>query len=46
VLRNPANDGEDVSKKLKSFGFDVILATDASNKDMDKSLKSFKRRLD
>ena len=46
ALRNPANNAEDISKKLGSFGFDVILETDASNKDMDKSLKSFKKRLD
>jgi uncharacterized caspase-like protein len=46
VLRNPVNDACDMAKKLKSFGFEVITATDASNKQMDKALKSFKKQLD
>jgi hypothetical protein len=46
VLRNPANDADDMAKKLRSFGFEVILARNASNKQMDKALKTFKERLD
>ncbi|MFQ3451772.1 caspase family protein [Bradyrhizobium sp. UFLA01-814] len=43
---HPVKEAEDISEKLESFGFDVILAIEASNADMDKSLGSFKKRLD
>jgi hypothetical protein len=46
VLKNPANDAADVSAKLASYGFHVIVATDANNKEMDKKLKEFKKILD
>lgn len=41
-LRNPLNDAEDVSAKLQSLGFEVILAKDCSTKrDMRKKLDEF-----
>jgi hypothetical protein len=46
VLKNPANDANDIAAKLKSYGFHVIVATDATNKVMDKKLKEFKAILD
>ncbi|TCH97715.1 caspase family protein [Roseococcus sp. SYP-B2431] len=46
ILKNPANDAADVSAKLSSYGFHVIVATDATNKEMDKKLKEFKKLLE
>ncbi|WP_111560138.1 caspase family protein [Paracoccus sediminilitoris] len=40
-LENPVNDAVDVSTKLKSYDFEVILGTDCSNADMEKKLKEF-----
>jgi uncharacterized caspase-like protein len=45
-LRNPVHDAEDIAAKLKSYGFEVIVATDQTNKDMDKKLKAFKELLE
>lgn len=42
LLKNPVNDATDVAKKLESYGFHVIVATDATCKQMDKKLKEFK----
>lgn len=43
TLQNPANDAEDVAKKLEDGGFAVTKLTDASSKDMHKALKEFKK---
>ncbi|MCY0150218.1 caspase family protein [Hoeflea sp. G2-23] len=40
-LNNPVNDALDVSAKLKSYDFEVILGTDCSNSNMEKKLKEF-----
>lgn len=45
-LRNPANDATDLGAKLKGYGFNVILATDCTNKEMDKQLKAFRTLLE
>lgn len=45
-LKNPVHDADDLSAKLKGYGFNVILATDCSAKDMGKQLKSFRESLD
>lgn len=46
ILKNPAKDAVDMSSKLASYGFHVIVATDATNKEMDKKVKEFKKLLD
>lgn len=46
VLKNPSNDSIDIAAKLKSYGFHTILANDATHKQMDKSLKEFKKLLE
>ena len=40
-LDNPVNDALDVSNKLKSYDFEVVVGTDCSNADMEKKLKEF-----
>lgn len=45
-LKNPVNDATDVAAKLKRYDFNVIMATDCSNKDMAKALKVFQKLLD
>lgn len=40
-LSNPEHDAQDIAKKLKDLGFEVVLRTDASLEDMDKELTSF-----
>lgn len=45
ALKNPVNDAEDIAAKLKSYGFDVLLAKDATNQTMDRRLKAFGGRL-
>src|SRR5262245_10701262 len=42
-LANPKNDAEDVATALKSFGFEVVLATNATKRDMDLALEKFAR---
>jgi Caspase domain len=44
-LRSPVNDATDVAKKLKSYGFHVVVATDATHEEMDKKLLEFKSLL-
>ncbi len=39
-LRNPVNDANDMAKKLKKLGFDVILITDNTFEEMDKTIES------
>ncbi|WP_201799733.1 caspase family protein [Myxococcus xanthus] len=46
VLKNPVQDANDVASKMRGFGFHVIVATDASNREMDRKLKEFKALLD
>ena len=46
VLKNPANDANDVAAKLTSYGFHVIVTTDGTNKEIDKQLKTFKALLE
>lgn len=46
ILKNPVNDAADVAAKLKSYGFHTIIAKDATNKDMEKRLKEFKKLLE
>ncbi|MDK9714829.1 MAG: caspase family protein [Sulfuritalea sp.] len=41
ALRNPANDAGDIAARLKRLGFDVILRTDARQKDMLRALTEF-----
>src|ERR1700730_7331226 len=45
-LDNPVNDATDLGAKLKSYGFDVIVAKDRTVKEMDKDLKAFGKLLD
>lgn len=45
-LTNPVHDAEDLSEKLKGYGFNVIVATDCSAKNMEKQLKLFRASLD
>ncbi|WP_272911746.1 caspase family protein [Loktanella sp. M215] len=40
-LENPVNDALDISEKLKSYDFEVILGTDCSKAAMEKKLKEF-----
>jgi Caspase domain len=42
-LTNPRNDAEDVSAALKSLGFEVITAVNATRRDMDLALQRFAR---
>jgi hypothetical protein len=45
VLRNPANDAEDLAGKLEACGFTVIRKTDITNKAMDKAVREFRTAL-
>ena len=44
-LINPANDATDIAQKLKSLGFDVLLATNAGQGKMSALLQDFRNRL-
>jgi Caspase domain len=44
-LANPVNDAVDLGAKLKGYGFEVLIATDCSAKDMEKQLKLFSKSL-
>lgn len=41
-LANPVNDATDLGAKLKSYGFNVIVAADNTAKEMEKQLKEFR----
>lgn len=41
---NPRNEAQDVSAVLKTLGFEVKTAVDASKRDMDLTLADFARR--
>lgn len=45
ALKNAANDAKDIGAKLRKYGFDVILITEASRGDMGKALKVFRDQL-
>lgn len=42
TLKNPVNDAEDLAARLTSYGFHVIVATDATHAGMDKKLRDFR----
>jgi hypothetical protein len=44
-LANPTNDATDFGAKLRSYGFEVLIATDCAAREMDKHLKSFRQLL-
>ncbi|MCE9638604.1 MAG: caspase family protein, partial [Betaproteobacteria bacterium] len=44
-LPNPVNDAKAMAEKLKSLGFDVILKTDANQREMTRSFSEFGRKL-
>lgn len=46
VLANPVHDAVDLGAKLKGYGFNTLVATDCSNRDMDTQLKRFRQLLD
>jgi hypothetical protein len=43
TLQNPRNDAQDVAAVLRTLGFDVIVALDASKRDFDLALTQFAR---
>ena len=45
-LTNPVNDSTDFGLKLKSYGFNVVVANDCVAKGMEKALKTFRSLLD
>jgi hypothetical protein len=45
-LANPVNDAEDMTAKLTSYGFRVVVATDATRAEMDRKLREFKVMLE
>jgi uncharacterized caspase-like protein len=42
-LTNPKNDAEDVAAALRGVGFEVVLATDATKKELDFNMAKFAR---
>jgi hypothetical protein len=44
-LRNPVNDARAMSKKLRSFGFDVIERINVNKKQMQASIINFGKKL-
>ena len=44
-LRNPINDATDMAAMLRKLGFAVTLVTDADQRTMEKSVRTFGRRL-
>jgi hypothetical protein len=45
-LANPVNDAVDLGAKLKGYGFEVIIVTDVTAKEMEKRLKEFRKLLE
>jgi uncharacterized caspase-like protein len=43
ALTNPMNDAQDISNVLRSLGFEVVTAIDATKRDMDLALQKFAR---
>ncbi len=44
-LKNPANDAKSMSDCLKKLGFNVILRTNASKREMGKAIEDFRKQL-
>ena len=44
-LRNPVNDARGVAKALRECGFDVTLKINASQREMEKAIRSFGKKL-
>ena len=44
-LRNPVNDATAMATKLRSLGFEVILKTDASQREMTRAISQFGQKL-
>ncbi len=44
-LRNPVNDAADMARVLKGLGFDVMLRTDAGQKEMENAIREFGNKL-
>ncbi|STT25685.1 Uncharacterized protein containing caspase domain [Klebsiella pneumoniae] len=44
-LKNATNDSEDIASKLSEFGFSVIHVSNATKKDIDEAVNSFKDNL-
>jgi hypothetical protein len=44
-LKNPLNDATDMAATLKRMGFNVILKTNAGQREMDEAVREFGRRL-
>lgn len=44
-LRNPVNDATDMASSLKKLGFNVILRTNASKREMGKAIEDFGKQL-
>ena len=45
ALKNPVNDAKAMAAKLGSLGFEVILRTDAGQRDMTRAISQFGDRL-
>ncbi len=45
ALRNPVNDAKAMAAKLSGLGFEVILRTDASQRDMTRAVSQFGQKL-
>ena len=41
-LTNAVNDAEDISERLKSLGFTVVLVKDATLEEIDQAISAFK----
>lgn len=46
ALKNPVNDARDFASTLRKLGFEVILKTNASLQEMDRSIDQFGRKLE
>ncbi len=44
-LKNPVNDARDMASALRGLGFEVILKTDATHKDMEAAVREFGQKL-
>jgi len=44
-LRNPVNDAKDIAEALRNFGFTVIYKQNAKQKNMEKAIRSFGKKL-
>ncbi len=44
-LKNPVNDASDMAAKLRELGFQVILLTNAGQRDMERGIRDFGNRL-